>query len=186
MKYTKSAIIAAIAVEVHAANDNHHVFAATQAVLGEYRRDQGAALAKLVYTSSRAKEPVKALAKGFQALVKRRDARGNTRDLGMGGQILDIVSVTDRPVFHADLAVVLMGLTQGAVRWFEYQYWMSDPLCLALVAAAILLPRICARFEKRSAWSAAAINSAAAAYPWTGPRCNFPNAPVLPSLTASC
>jgi len=36
------------------------------------------------------------------------------------------------------LCVVLMGLTQGAVRWFEYQYWMSDPLCLALVAAAIL------------------------------------------------
>jgi hypothetical protein len=36
------------------------------------------------------------------------------------------------------LAVSLMGLTQGAVRWFEYQYWMSDPLCLALVAAAIL------------------------------------------------
>jgi len=31
-----------------------------------------------------------------------------------------------------------MGLPQGAVRWFEYQYWMSDPLCLALVAAAIL------------------------------------------------
>ena len=74
MKYTKSAIIAAIAVEVHAANDNHHVFAATQAVLGEYRRDQGAALAKLVYTSSRRKAPMKALAKGFQTLVKRRDA----------------------------------------------------------------------------------------------------------------
>ena len=36
------------------------------------------------------------------------------------------------------LVVTLMGLTQGAVRWFEYQYWMSDPLCLALVAAAIL------------------------------------------------
>jgi hypothetical protein len=36
------------------------------------------------------------------------------------------------------LTLVLMGLTQGAVRWFEYQYWMSDPLCLALVAAAIL------------------------------------------------
>ena len=74
MKYTKSHIIAAIAVQVHAANDNHHVFAATQAVLGEYRRDQGAALARLVYTSARAKEPMKALAKGFQALVKRRDA----------------------------------------------------------------------------------------------------------------
>ena len=37
------------------------------------------------------------------------------------------------------VVVVLMGLTQGAVRWFEYQYWMSDPLCLALVAGAILL-----------------------------------------------
>jgi hypothetical protein len=36
------------------------------------------------------------------------------------------------------LVVALMGLTQGAVRWFEYQYWMSDPLCLALVASAIL------------------------------------------------
>src|SRR5689334_13537913 len=36
------------------------------------------------------------------------------------------------------LCVALMGLTQGAVRWFEYQYWMSDPLCLALVAAAVL------------------------------------------------
>lgn len=38
----------------------------------------------------------------------------------------------------AGLVVVLMGLTQGAVRWFEYQYWMSDPLCMAMVAAAIL------------------------------------------------
>ncbi|MEO8499418.1 MAG: hypothetical protein ABI565_00785 [Vicinamibacteria bacterium] len=37
------------------------------------------------------------------------------------------------------LVVALMGLTQGAVRWFEYQYWMSDPLCLALVAAAVLV-----------------------------------------------
>jgi hypothetical protein len=36
------------------------------------------------------------------------------------------------------LVIVLMGLTQGAVRWFEYQYWMSDPLCMALVAGAIL------------------------------------------------
>ncbi|MEO5761611.1 MAG: hypothetical protein ABIR28_04790 [Vicinamibacteria bacterium] len=37
------------------------------------------------------------------------------------------------------LMLVLMGLTQGAVRWFEYQYWMSDPLCMALVAAALLV-----------------------------------------------
>lgn len=38
----------------------------------------------------------------------------------------------------AGLVVALMGLTQGAVRWFEYQYWMSDPLCMALTAAAVL------------------------------------------------
>lgn len=38
----------------------------------------------------------------------------------------------------AALVLALMALTQGAARWFEYQYWMSDPLCLALVAAAIL------------------------------------------------
>jgi hypothetical protein len=38
----------------------------------------------------------------------------------------------------AALVLALMGLTQGAVRWFEYQYWMSDPLCIALVAAAVL------------------------------------------------
>jgi hypothetical protein len=38
----------------------------------------------------------------------------------------------------AALVLALMGLTQGAVRWFEYQYWMSDPLCMALVAAAVL------------------------------------------------
>jgi hypothetical protein len=49
------------------------------------------------------------------------------------------------------LALVLMGLTQGAVRWFEYQYWMSDPLCLALVAAAILA------IELDSAWRSAIV-----------------------------
>lgn len=74
MKTNKHQLIASIAVAVHAANDPHHVFAATQEVLGTYRRDQGAALARLVYTSARAKVPMKALAKGFQALVKRRDA----------------------------------------------------------------------------------------------------------------
>lgn len=41
----------------------------------------------------------------------------------------------DRAIATTGLA--WMGLTQGAVRWFEYQYWMSDPLCLALVAAAL-------------------------------------------------
>ncbi len=42
------------------------------------------------------------------------------------------------PAEVSALVIALMGLTQGAVRWFEYQYWMSDPLCMALVAAAIL------------------------------------------------
>jgi len=34
--------------------------------------------------------------------------------------------------------LALLGLTQGAVRWYEYQYWMTDPPCLFLVALAIL------------------------------------------------
>ena len=45
-----------------------------------------------------------------------------------------------------DRALALTGLalaafTQGAVRWFEYQYWMSDPPCLFLVALAFWLVR---------------------------------------------
>jgi hypothetical protein len=35
----------------------------------------------------------------------------------------------------------LVALMQGAVRWFEYQYWMSDPPCLFLVALSFLLVR---------------------------------------------
>lgn len=37
--------------------------------------------------------------------------------------------------------LALVGLMQGAVRWFEYQYWMSDPPCLFLVALAFWLIR---------------------------------------------
>jgi hypothetical protein len=33
----------------------------------------------------------------------------------------------------------LVGLTQGAVRWYEYQYWMTDPLCLFLIVVAFVL-----------------------------------------------
>jgi hypothetical protein len=32
-----------------------------------------------------------------------------------------------------------VGLQQGAVRWYEYQYWMTDPLCLFLVVLALRL-----------------------------------------------
>jgi hypothetical protein len=40
------------------------------------------------------------------------------------------------------LGQALVGLQQGAVRWYEYQYWMTDPLCLFLVALALrLVPR---------------------------------------------
>jgi hypothetical protein len=35
--------------------------------------------------------------------------------------------------------LLVVGLTQGAVRWFEYQYWMSDPLALFLVMLAFFL-----------------------------------------------
>lgn len=71
---TKHSVIATVAAAVHAAADPHHVFHASQEVLGTYRRAQGEALASLVYTSTKAKVPMKALTKGFGALVKRRDA----------------------------------------------------------------------------------------------------------------
>ncbi len=48
------------------------------------------------------------------------------RDLGFGV-----------PLRAAGLLVV--GLTQGAVRWFEYQYWMTDPAALFLVMLAFFL-----------------------------------------------
>lgn len=35
--------------------------------------------------------------------------------------------------------LLVTGFTQGAVRWFEYQYWMSDPLALLLVMLAFVL-----------------------------------------------
>jgi hypothetical protein len=35
--------------------------------------------------------------------------------------------------------VILAGLVQGAVRWYEYQYWMTDPTCLFLVTLGLLL-----------------------------------------------
>ena len=35
--------------------------------------------------------------------------------------------------------LLVVGFTQGAVRWFEYQYWMSDPAALFLVMLAFLL-----------------------------------------------
>jgi hypothetical protein len=37
--------------------------------------------------------------------------------------------------------VVLAGSLPGAVRWYSYQYWMTDPLALLLVALAFLLIR---------------------------------------------
>jgi hypothetical protein len=36
------------------------------------------------------------------------------------------------------LGLVLVGLMQGAVRWFEYQYWMTDPTGLMLTTVAFL------------------------------------------------
>ncbi|HWX25444.1 MAG TPA: hypothetical protein VN083_10395 [Vicinamibacteria bacterium] len=39
------------------------------------------------------------------------------------------------------LGLALLGLTQGAVRWFEYQYWMTDPTSLFAVALGLRLLR---------------------------------------------
>jgi len=35
--------------------------------------------------------------------------------------------------------LLVVGFTQGAVRWFEYQYWMTDPAALCLVMLAFFL-----------------------------------------------
>lgn len=40
---------------------------------------------------------------------------------------------------YALLGTVLVGFVPGAVRWYEYQYWMTDPLCLFLIALSLLL-----------------------------------------------
>ena len=53
--------------------------------------------------------------------------------------------------------LVVTGLTQGAVRWFEYQYWMSDPLALFLVMLAFVL-------AERERWGGIAIAGVAAAF----------------------
>jgi hypothetical protein len=35
------------------------------------------------------------------------------------------------------VGVVLVGLAPGAVRWYEYQYWMPDPACLFFLTLAV-------------------------------------------------
>ena len=54
-------------------------------------------------------------------------------------------------------ALLLVGLTQGAVRWFEYQYWMTDPAALFLVMLAFFL------LERRR-WAGLAATSVVAAF----------------------
>jgi hypothetical protein len=53
--------------------------------------------------------------------------------------------------------LVVVGLTQGAVRWFEYQYWMSDPAALFLVMLAFFL-------VERGKWGPLLATSLAAAF----------------------
>ncbi len=53
--------------------------------------------------------------------------------------------------------LLVTGFTQGAVRWFEYQYWMSDPLALFLVMLAFFL-------VERGKWGAVATVSVTAAF----------------------
>jgi hypothetical protein len=43
---------------------------------------------------------------------------------------------------EAFLGVALVALTPGAVRWYEYQYWMPDPAGLFLLTLAILFVRL--------------------------------------------
>jgi hypothetical protein len=60
-----------------------------------------------------------------------------------------------RPLRMTGLLVV--GFTQGAVRWFEYQYWMSDPAALFLVMLAFFL-------LERGKWAGLLATSVAAAF----------------------
>jgi hypothetical protein len=53
--------------------------------------------------------------------------------------------------------LLVVGLTQGAVRWFEYQYWMTDPAALFLVMLAFFL-------LERGRWAALAATSVVAAF----------------------
>ncbi len=53
--------------------------------------------------------------------------------------------------------LLVAGFTQGAVRWFEYQYWMSDPVALCLVMLAFFL-------VERGRWRALGAASVAAAF----------------------
>jgi hypothetical protein len=62
--------------------------------------------------------------------------------------------------FSAPLRVaglLVVGLTQGAVRWFEYQYWMTDPAALFLVMLAFFL------LERRR-WAGLGVTSVVAAF----------------------
>jgi hypothetical protein len=59
------------------------------------------------------------------------------------------------PLRVTGLAVV--GLTQGAVRWFEYQYWMTDPAALFLVMLAFFL-------VERGKWGPLLVTSIVAAF----------------------
>jgi len=53
--------------------------------------------------------------------------------------------------------LLVVGLTQGAVRWFEYQYWMTDPAALFLVMLAFFL------LERRN-WAGLVVTSLVAAF----------------------
>jgi len=53
--------------------------------------------------------------------------------------------------------LLVTGFTQGAVRWFEYQYWMSDPVALFLVMLAFFL-------IERASWGWVFAVSVAAAF----------------------
>lgn len=53
--------------------------------------------------------------------------------------------------------LLVVGLTQGAVRWFEYQYWMTDPAALFLVMLAFFL-------VERGSWAALFATSVLAAF----------------------
>src|SRR5262249_36448511 len=58
---------------------------------------------------------------------------------------------------YRSCGLLLVGLTQGAVRWYEYQYWMTDPICLFLIMLAL-------RFVERGRYAALYVPSVLGAF----------------------
>ncbi|HET7290809.1 MAG TPA: hypothetical protein VFM88_00160 [Vicinamibacteria bacterium] len=88
-----------------------------------------------------------------------------TTQLALMAFLFTLFLLLRRQGFAVDAALLgtaLASLMPGAVRWYAYQYWMPDPVCLWLVTLGLLL----AREDRRAALSAVAAAGAATRENW--------------------